>query len=134
MSVTNGTVVLIKSGSTVVGATRTLQLSFQRDKIKVSSKNDARFNRYRPGDASWTGSVGGVVDLADAGQTSLLTAIRNATDISVTIGKETPATGDFTYAGSVSINRYGESYQQNSESALDVSFQGKGPIAQTVTS
>jgi hypothetical protein len=131
-NVESGSLVLFKVGANVVGASRNLSLSGSNKLIRTTTKEN-EYNEYEYGRSSWNGSISGLVDLADVGQTSLFAAVQSGGDLSVTIGKSVPATGDLVYSGNVKIDKHGEAYTEGSDSALDISFRGNGPLVQTVT-
>ena len=134
MSTVKGSAILLKKGSNVVGATRTLSLNITADIIRTTTKeNDWHTKRY--GRRKWNGSLGGVVDVSDVdGQVALFSDIMSGNDdITIVIGKATPASGDPVYTGSVGLEKHGEGYNENNESTYDVSFRGNGPLTQTIT-
>ncbi len=132
--VENGSVVLLKIGVNAIAATQNLSLTISNNLIRTTTKGND-FHTYKYGRRRWNGSVKGLVDITDTtGQVALLNAARNGTEISILIGKATPASGDPVYAGAVQVEKHSEGYNEGNESTLDISFRGSGPISQTITS
>lgn len=131
MPVRNGSAILLKSGSNVVGASRSLSISVQNNLIDISSK-DSVWKKRKYGRKQFNISVGGVVDLTDLnGQVSLHDATKDGSSISFTIGPDTPSTGDITLSGSGLCDSWEESYPDAGEATYTGSIQGNGALTKT---
>jgi len=132
MSTYDGTILVLKAATNVVGASKSWSFSGSTTLMDAKNKS-SNYRKKLPGRRSWSVSAEGIVDYANlTGQKALLDKIIARQSIAIVLGKATPATGDITLSGSVFVENFTNTHPDNDMATYSVSLKGTGELTVTI--
>lgn len=117
--------ILVYLGDVVLGGQKNCSLSMEADTIDVSNKNDFGWSSFIAGAKSWTVSCDGQFITSDAGQTALMEAFLNSTEVEIEMRNEDST---IYYGGTAVITSLELEASYDDVFAYTVEFNGKGAL------
>lgn len=126
MAVTRGLDILVYIGENAVGGQQNCSLSMEADSIDVSNKNDFGWASFIGGAKSWSVSCDGQFIADDAGQSAMMEAFINATNVEIEMKN---ADETVYYKGTAQITSIEIEASFDDVCTMSVEFQGLGALA-----
>lgn len=130
MAVTRGLDILVYVGTTVVGGQKNCTLSMEADTIDISNKNDFGWASFIGGAKNWTVSCDGQFVTDDAGQTALMNAFIEGTNVEVEMKNKEE---NVYFKGTAQITSVEVEAAYDDVATLSVELKGVGKLANTKT-
>ena len=130
MAVTRGLDILVYVGTTVVGGQKNCTLSMEADTIDISNKNDFGWASFIGGAKNWTVSCDGQFVTDDAGQTALMNAFIEGTNVEVEMKNKEE---NVYFKGTAQITSVEVEAAYDDVATLSVELKGVGALINTKT-
>lgn len=126
MAVTRGLDILVYIGEKAVGGQQNCSLSMEADSIDVSNKNDFGWASFIGGAKSWSVSCDGQFIADDEGQSAMMEAFINGTNVEIEMKN---ADETVYYKGTAQITSIEIEASFDDVCTMSVEFQGLGVLS-----